>query len=148
MSKYEVNPQLPSALDSLNNILLRADREFKRQVSEWTKQLDVCWCAPITHGENARSKEDMQAIIDADPAKFQMMLSDSTAQAAHFMAIDLEGFMQLVEPRHLTEGAYTWAEDSLTLVELRPEWGVAVEEPAEPENEPEPEPEQGGGPQV
>jgi hypothetical protein len=128
MSKYEPTPVAPEAADHLNNILLRADREFKRQVTEWTKQLDVCWCAPVTHGEEARSKADMQAIIDADPAKFQMMLSDSAAQVAHFMAIDLEGFMALVEPRHLTAGAYTWVEGKLTLEELRPEWDAQTEE--------------------
>ena len=128
MSKYEPTPVSPQAADHLNNILLRADREFKRQVTEWAKQMDVCWCAPVTHGENARSKEDMQAIIDADPAKFQMMLSDSVAQVAHFMAIDAAAFVELVEPRHLVEGAYTWVEGELTLDTLRPEWDVQTEE--------------------
>jgi delta-aminolevulinic acid dehydratase/porphobilinogen synthase len=128
MSKYEVPPVSPDAATHLNNILLRADREFKRQVSEWAKQLDVCWCAPVTHGENARSMEDMQAIIDADPAKFQMMLSDSVAQVQHFMAIDAAAFVELVEPRHLVDGAYTWAEGELKLEELRPEWDVQTEE--------------------
>ena len=128
MSKYEPTPAAPQAADHLNNILLRADREFKRQVTEWTKQLDVCWCAPVTHGEEARSKADMQAIIDADPVKFQMMLSDSVAQVAHFMAIDAAAFAALVEPRHLQEGAYTWVEGTLTLDTLRPEWDVQVEE--------------------
>ena len=128
MSKYEPTPAAPEAVDHLNNILLRADREFKRQVAEWTKQLDVCWCAPVTHGENARSKADMQAIIDTDPAKFQLLLSDSAAQAAHFMAIDAAAFVELVEPRHLVEGAYTWVEGELKLEELRPEWDVQPEE--------------------
>ena len=128
MSKYEVPPVSPDAAAHLNNILLRADREFKRQVSEWAKQLDVCWCAPVTHGENARSKEDMQAIIDADPAKFQMMLSDSVAQVQHFMAIDAAAFVELVEPRHLLDGAYTWIEGELTLDALRPEWMAQEEE--------------------
>jgi len=124
MSKYETTTATDSAQDHLDGILKRADREFKRQVRSWSQQLDICWCAPVTHGENARSMEDMQAIIDADPAKFQMMLTDSAAQAAHFMAIDLEGFMGLVEARHLTEGAYTWAEGSLTLLGVRPEWDL------------------------
>ena len=128
MSKYEPTPVSPQAADHLNNILLRADREFKRQVTEWAKQMDVCWCAPVTHGENARSMEDMQAIIDADPVKFQMMLSDSVAQVAHFMAIDAAAFVELVEPRHLVDGAYTWVEGELTLDALRPEWDVQVEE--------------------
>ena len=128
MSKYEPTPVAPQAADHLNNILLRADREFKRQVNEWTKQLDVCWCAPVTHGENARSMEDMQAIIDVDPAKFQLLLSDSAAQAGHFMAIDAAAFVALVEPRHLVDGAYTWVEGELTLEELRPEWDVQQEE--------------------
>ena len=128
MSKYEVPPVSPDAAAHLNNILLRADREFKRQVTEWAKQLDVCWCAPVTHGDAARSKEDMQAIIDADPAKFQMMLSDSVAQVAHFMAIDAAAFVELVEPRHLLDGAYTWVEGELTLDTLRPEWDVQTEE--------------------
>ena len=110
MSKYEPTPIAPEAADHLNNILLRADRELKRQIQSWMQQLDVCWCAPVTHGENARSMEEMQAIIDADPAKFQMMLTDSAAQAAHFMAIDSAAFVEMVEPRHLTEGAYEWAE--------------------------------------
>ena len=128
MSKYQVPPVSPDAAAHLNNILLRADREFKRQVNEWAKQLDVCWCAPVTHGDNARSMEDMQAIIDADPAKFQMMLSDSVAQVQHFMAIDADAFVELVEPRHLTDGAYTWIEGELTLDTLRPEWDVQPEE--------------------
>ena len=128
MSKYEVPPVSPDAAAHLNNILLRADREFKRQVNEWAKQLDVCWCAPVTHGDNARSMEAMQAIIDADPAKFQMMLSDSVAQVQHFMAIDAAAFVAMVEPRHLTDGAYTWVEGELTLDTLRPEWDVQPEE--------------------
>lgn len=128
MSKYEPTPVAPEAADHLNNILLRADREFKRQVTEWTKQLDVCWRAPVTHGDSARSMEDMQAIIDVDPAKFQLLLSDSAAQAAHFMAIDAAAFVELVEPRHLVDGAYTWVEGELTLEELRPEWDVQPEE--------------------
>ncbi len=128
MSKYETAPVEPQPIDHLNNILLRADRELKRQIQSWMQQLDVCWCAPVTHGENARSIEEMQAIIDADPAKFQMMLTDSAAMAAHFMQIDLQGFLAMVEPRHLTEGAYTWAEGGLTLVSLRPEWDVQPEE--------------------
>jgi len=128
MSKYEPTPISPDASAHLNNILLRADRELKRQIQSWMQQLDVCWCAPVTHGENARSMEEMQAIIDADPAKFQMMLTDSAAQAAHFMAIDAQAFMEMVEPRHLTEGAYEWAEGELRLVSLRPEWDVQPEE--------------------
>ena len=128
MSKYQVPPVSPDAADHLNNILLRADRELKRQIQSWMQQMDVCWCAPVTHGENARSKEDMQAIIDADPAKFQMMLSDSVAQVQHFMAIDAAAFVELVEPRHLLDGAYTWVEGELTLDTLRPEWDVQPEE--------------------
>lgn len=128
MSKYEIPPVSPDAASHLNNILLRADREFKRQVNEWTKQLDVCWCAPVTHGENARSMQDMQAIIDADPAKFQMMLSDSVAQVQHFMAIDAAAFVAMVKPRHLLDGAYVWQEGELTLVSLRPEWDVQSED--------------------
>ena len=128
MSKYQVPPVSPDAADHLNNILLRADRELKRQIQSWMQQMDVCWCAPVTHGENARSKEDMQAIIDADPAKFQMMLSDSVAQVQHFMAIDAAAFVELVEPRHLVDGAYTWVEGELTLDTLRPEWDVQPEE--------------------
>ncbi len=128
MSKYETAPVAPQPIDHLNNILLRADRELKRQIQAWMQQLDVCWCAPVTHGENARSMEDMQAIIDADLVKFQMMLTDSAAMAGHFMSIDGEAFMAMVEPRHLTEGAYVWAEDTLTLVSLRPEWDVQPEE--------------------
>ena len=128
MSKYEVPPVSPDAADHLNNILMRADKELKRQIQTWMQQMDICWCAPVTHGDSARSMEDMQAIIDADPAKFQMMLTDSAAQAAHFMAIDTEAFLAMVEPRHLTEGAYVWAEGELTLVSLRPEWDVQPEE--------------------
>ena len=128
MSKYEPTPVAPEAADHLNNILLRADRELKRQIQAWMQQLDVCWCCPVTHGDDARSMSDMQAIIDADPAKFQMMLTDSAAQASHFMGIDAEAFGGMLEPRHLTEGAYVWAEGSLTLVSLRPEWDVQPEE--------------------
>lgn len=128
MSKYETAPVEPQPIDHLNNILLRADRELKRQIQSWMQQLDVCWCAPVTHGENARSVEEMQAIINSDPVKFQMMLTDSATMAAHFMQIDLQGFLAMVEPRHLTEGAYTWAEGELTILALRPEWDVQVEE--------------------
>ena len=127
MSKYEVPPVSPEAMDHLNNILLRADKELKRQIQTWMQQMDICWCAPVTHGDNARSMEDMQAIIDADPAKFQMVLSDSVAQVAHFMAIDSVAFVETVEPRHLVDGAYTWGE-GLTLVSLRPEWDVQLED--------------------
>jgi len=127
MSKYEVPPVSPDAASHLNNILLRADKELKRQIQSWMQQIDICWCAPVTHGDNARSMEDMQAIIDADPTKFQMVLSDSVAQVAHFMAIDAAAFVAMVEPRHLLDGAYVWGE-GLTLVSLRPEWDVQSED--------------------
>jgi len=127
MSKYNVPPVSPDAASHLNNILIRADKELKRQIGEWMKQMDICWCAPVTHGDNARSMEDMQAIIDADPAKFQMVLSDSVAQVAHFMAIDSAAFLAMVEPRHLVDGGYVWGE-GLTLVSLRPEWDVQSED--------------------
>lgn len=127
MSKYDVPPVSPDAASHLNNILLRADKELKRQIQTWMQQMDICWCAPVTHGDSARSMADMQAIIDADPAKFQMVLSDSVAQVAHFMAIDSAAFLAMVEPRHLVDGAYVWGE-GLTLVSLRPEWDVQPED--------------------
>jgi len=126
MSKYDTAPSNPEALDHLNGILKRADKEFTRQVTTWMKMVDVCWCAPVTHSD-PRSMEDMQAIIDVDPAKFQMMLTDSVAQVGHFLATDPEAFMSLVKPRHLVEGAYVFGE-GLTLVSLRPEWDVQPEE--------------------
>ncbi len=128
MSKYEVLPSSPDAAGQLNDILTRADRELKRQIQSWMQQVDICWCCPVTHGDSARSMEDMQAIIDSDFEKFQMLLTDSAAQAAHFMSIDREAFLEMTEPRHLTEGAYTWAEGELTLVSLRPEWDAPAEE--------------------
>lgn len=128
MSKYEETPIPVPPIKNLNECLKRASKEFDRQVIAWKQMVEVCWCAPITHGENARSMQEMQAIIDADPAKFQILLSDSVAQVAHFMAVDSARFLELVEPRFLTESPYEWAEGELTLVALRPEWDVQPEE--------------------
>ena len=127
MSKYEETPITVPPIKNLNECLKRASREFDRQVNTWKQMVEVCWVCPVTHGENARSMEDMQAIIDADPVKFQILLSDSVAQVAHFMATDSERFLELVEPRHLTESPYVWVEGELTLESLRPEWDVQEE---------------------
>ena len=128
MSKFQPAERVVTPLGHLNESLMRADKESKRQLTGWMQMLDVFWCAPVTHGENARSKEDMQAIIDADPVKAQMLLSASASFIAYRISEDSDLVTEMVPARYLLEGAYTWVEGTLTLDELRPEWDVQPEE--------------------
>ena len=63
MSKYKPAEQIDTPADQLNRALKRADDEARRQLSEWMKMIDVFWCASVTHGENAQTKEQVQAKI-------------------------------------------------------------------------------------
>lgn len=128
MSKFSPTERVTTPLDNLNESLMRADKESKRQLSNWMAVLDVFWCAPVTHGENARSKEDMQAVIDADPVKAQVLLTASANFIAYRISEDPDLVTEMVPARYLLEGAYTWVEGTLTLDELRPEWDVQSEE--------------------
>lgn len=128
MSKFSPTEKVVTPLDNLNESLMRADKESKRQLTSWMQMLDVFWCAPVTHGENARSKEDMQAIIDADPVKAQVLLSASASFIAYRISEDPDLTTEMVPARYLLEGAYTWVEGTLTLDQLRPEWDVQPEE--------------------
>jgi hypothetical protein len=128
MSKFSPTERVTTPLDNLNESLMRADKESKRQLSNWMAMLDVFWCAPVTHGENARSKEDMQAVIDADPVKAQVLLTASANFIAYRISEDPDLVTEMVPARYLLEGAYTWVEGTLTLDELRPEWDVQSEE--------------------
>ena len=122
MSKYKPTERIETPLDQLNGALKRADIEARRQLSEWMKMIDVFWCAPITHGEKAQTKEQVQAKIDADPAKTQLMLTGSKNFIAFHIQEDSDLVNEMVPARYLLDGAYTWG-NGLTLNELRPEWG-------------------------
>ena len=126
MSKYKPAKQIDTPADQLNRALKRADQESRRQLSEWMKMIDVFWCAPVTHGENAQTKEQLQAKIDADPAKTQLMLTGSKNFIAFHLQEDADLVNEMVPARYLLDGAYTWG-DGLTLNELRPEWDVQPE---------------------
>lgn len=128
MSKFSPTEKVVTPLDNLNESLMRADKESKRQLTNWMQMLDVFWCAPVTHGENARSKEDMQAIIDADPVKAQVLLTASANFIVYRISEDSDLVTEMVPARYLLEGAYTWVEGTLTLDQLRPEWDVQPEE--------------------
>lgn len=128
MSKFDPPAKVVTPLDNLRESLMRADKESKRQLKNWMDMLDVFWCAPVTHRDNARSKEDMQAIIDADPVKAQVLLSASANFIAYRISEDPDLVTEMVPARYLLEGAYTWVEGTLTLDELRPEWDVQPEE--------------------
>lgn len=128
MSKFSPTEKVVTPLDNLNESLMRADKESKRQLTSWMQMLDVFWCAPVTHGENARSKEDMQAIIDADPVKAQVLLTASANFIVYRISEDSDLVTEMVPARYLLEGAYTWVEGTLTLDQLRPEWDVQPEE--------------------
>jgi hypothetical protein len=127
MSKFNTEPQAISALEMLNNDMKRADKEARRSLQTWMQNVDIFWCAPITHGENAKSMAECQAKLDADPAAAALLLSSSAAHIAYHIGQDPELVAELVDPRYLLEGAYTWGE-GLTLVALRPEYDVQPEE--------------------
>jgi len=126
MSKYKPAEQIDTPADQLNRALKRADDEARRQLSEWMKMIDVFWCASVTHGENAQPKEQVQAKIDSDPAKTQLMLTGSKDFIEFHIAQDAELVAEVVPDRYLLDGAYTWG-DGLTLNKLRPEWDVQPE---------------------
>ena len=121
MSKFNTEPQVISALEMLNNDMKRADKEARRSLQTWMQNVDIFWCAPITHGEAAYTMEQCQAKLDANPAAAMLMLSASAAHITYHIGQDPELVAELVDPRYLLEGAYTWGE-GLTLVALRPEY--------------------------
>ncbi len=126
MSKYKPAEQIDTPADQLNRALKRADDEARRQLTVWMQMLDVFWEAPVTHGDNAKSKDEIQAKIDADPVKTQLMLTGSKDFIEFHIAQDAALVAELVPDRYLLDGAYIWG-DGLTLNELRPEWDVQPE---------------------
>ena len=127
MSKYKPAEQIDTPADQLNRALKRADDEARRQLTVWMQMLDVFWEAPVTHRDNAKSKDEIQAKIDADPVKTQVMLSGSKDFIQFHIAQDAALVAEMVPARYLLDGAYTWG-DGLTLNKLRPEWDVQPEE--------------------
>lgn len=127
MSKFETTAEVDTPAKQLNRDLARADKEARRQLTAWMQAVDVFWCAPITHGENAFSMEHCQAKLDSDPAKAAIMLSSSKSFIEYHIAQDAALVAEMVDPRYLLEGAYVWGE-GLTLVSLRPEYDVQPEE--------------------
>ena len=121
MSKFSVETPERSPESHLDSSMLRADREARRQIAVLKQEMDLFWKAPITELSDARSMEEMQAILDSNPAKASILLSAHAAAMAHHMEQDMELVLEIMEPRHLTEGAYVWGE-GLELVSLRPEW--------------------------
>lgn len=128
MSRFTPTPEVDTPQKQLNRDLARADKEARRQLTSWMQMLDVFWQAPITHGEGAASKADIQAKIDADPAAAQVLLSASKDFITYHMSQDADLVNELVHPRYLLDGAYTWVDGTLTLDTLRPEWDVQEED--------------------
>ena len=128
MSRFGSAPRVQTPLDQLNEDLMRAEKEARRQLSTIMTFIDVFWCAPITHGENAKTKEKLQAKINSDPAKAQVLLSASKETLLFHQQQDPELFAELVPDRYLLDGAYTWVPGSLSLDELRPEYDTPPSE--------------------
>ncbi len=128
MSIFTTTPEVDTPQKQLNRDLARADKEARRQLTSWMQMLEVFWQAPITHGEDAASKADIQAKIDADPAAAQVLLSASKDFITYHMAQDADLVNELVHPRYFLDGAYTWVDGTLTLDTLRPEWDVQEED--------------------
>ena len=128
MSRFASNPAPQTPLDQLNEDLMRAEKEARRQLSTIMAFIDVFWCAPITHGENAKTKEELQAKINANPAKAQVLLSASKETLLFHKQQDKDLFAELVPDRYLLDGAFTWLANSLTLDELRPEYDIPPSE--------------------
>lgn len=127
MSKFHVDAGQRSNESYLDSSMIRADREARRQLNNLKNEMDAFWCCPVTHGDNARSMEAMQAILDSNPAKSAVLLSSHAAVVAFHMEQDEDLVLEIFEPRHLTQGAYVWGE-GLSLVSLRPEWDVQEQE--------------------
>jgi len=128
MSRFTPTPEVDTPEKQLNRDLARADKEARRQLTTWMQMLEVFWQAPVTHGENAASKADIQAKIDSDPAAAQILLSASKDFITYHMGQDAELVTEMVDPRFLLDGAYTWVDGTLTLDTLRPEWDIPAEE--------------------
>tara|TARA_R110002167_G_scaffold89203_1_gene240660 strand:- start:36972 stop:37358 length:387 start_codon:yes stop_codon:yes gene_type:complete len=127
MSKFETSESEITAADLLKNDMKRADKEARRSLQTWMQNVDIFWCAPITHGENSHSIETCQAKLDIDPVASQTLLSASSAHLTYHLEQDPDLVAEIVDPRYLLEGAYTWGE-GLTLLALRPEYDVQSEE--------------------
>jgi hypothetical protein len=128
MSKFETTPSEITPAELLSNDMKRADKEVRRQIQTWMQNVDMFWCAPVTHGEAAYSKEECQAKIDSNPLAAQVLLTASKEFISFHMAQDLELVAEMVPSRYYLEGAYTWIEGTLTLDTLRPEYEVQPEE--------------------
>ena len=128
MSKFNSEPRVVTAAEQLNNDMKRADKEARRQIQAWMQSVDQFWVAPVTHGDAAHSKEQMQAKLDSNPVAAQVLLTASKDFATFHFSQDPALMQETVPARYLLEGAYTWVEGTLTLDTLRPEYDVQSEE--------------------
>lgn len=127
MSKYKPAEKIDTPANQLNRALKRADDEARRQLTVWMQMLDVFWEAPITHGDNAKSRDEIQAKLDADSVKTQVMLSGSKDFIQFHIAQDAALVAEMVPSRYLLDGAYNWVDGKLEINQLRPEWDVQPE---------------------
>ena len=128
MSKFETTPNVITPAELLSNDMKRADKEVRRQIQTWMQSVDLFWVAPVTHGDAAYSKEEMQAKLDSNPVAAQVLLTASKDFATFHFSQDAALMQEMVPARYLLEGAYTWVEGTLTLDTLRPEYDVQPEE--------------------
>ncbi len=134
MSKYDPKPKVDTPLDQLNRDLVRADKEVRRQLEELVKMQEIFWCAPVTHGDDAKTRDEIQAKIDADPAAAQLLLTGSKESLEFHVANHPDEVAEIVPDRCLGDGAYSWiapmnvGDPPLVLGTLKPEWDLPKED--------------------
>jgi len=129
MSYYPHEPK-PEGFDSAKafNVRLReSSATAEKLLRTYINGYEKFWQTPRTHGERALPMEDVQAMLDVDPAIMVDLMNDGTAfvafvQASHPDAVGTEYF----PTRYLTI-PYNMDENG-RLVSLKPEWEAQEEE--------------------
>jgi len=79
MGKYT---QVESGFDQVaaaNARIKDVDQSRTAMVTLWKASFDRFWQSPLTHGDRALTKEQMQAVLDSAPEMFNDVLNDSKA---------------------------------------------------------------------
>lgn len=129
---YELPTAQFNTLEHAKNRVLSANQFRDHIVEKYKSGYEGMWQTPLTHGDDALTMEQMQAVLNTAQATFAAILTDSAA-FVQFVATTypeaLEGDEPLLPERFLSAPyTYTTSETGITLVALRDEW-LAPEEP-------------------
>ncbi len=128
MSFYD-HEDLPLTFDANAMVNLRvkeAGMTAEKLLKTYTNGYEKFWQTPRTHGDNALSMVQVQAMLDADPAIMNELMSDGTAFVAFVQSSHPEKVGTDCFPTRFLTIPYEMDGDG-RLTSLKPEWEVLEE---------------------